>query len=302
MLTENFDFFPCLLITTDLETNEIHYMNQYAKGFLIDDVLSSPMSLFDFISKATAIFYESYIRPEILNSGECNEIQITLVGKKATKTPAIANVKLIGSRLYWSIYKSESRDKLYQELVSTRESLEAQTRELFELTRIDPLTSILNRRAAQEEVQSIIAKTKRSFVPTTFLMLDIDWFKDINDNYGHERGDAILVSVSRMLKTLLRETDVLARWGGEEFLIVLYNVDIKKAFSFCERIHHSLKQIKIADNKFITVSIGGVELRQEMLAEQNLFEVCVNQADIALYRSKETGRNKSTFYEQIKTA
>jgi PleD family two-component response regulator len=94
-----------------------------------------------------------------------------------------------------SIYKDRecdiavARDKLYQELLDTRENLEQKTEELTLLTRIDPLTSLLNRRAAIDDFTKIINQLNRNFVSVSFLLIDIGWFKKINDTFGHDRGN-----------------------------------------------------------------------------------------------------------------
>lgn len=286
------DLFPCLLLSTDLENNHLGYANQYA----IDILGISPdtsITVFDLISKASWIFFESYIRPELLKNGQCNEVQITLIGGQTKKVPAVANVRLVGSILYWSIYTAEDRDKLYQELLLTRKHLETQNEELLLLSRKDPLTSLLNRRAAADDFLKMQQQLTRSFIPISFLIIDIDWFKGINDNFGHEVGDEILIELSNTLKEVSRNTDILARWGGEEFLIILYNSDITNAEHFSSRLHEKFQLIVLPNNKNLTVSIGVTSLDKKELGENELLYKVLKRADKALYLAKEKGRNRT---------
>lgn len=280
-----------------METSALEYSNQYAAQ-LLDIEEDHTYSLFDFVSKATAIFYESYIKPTLISSGECMETQISLIVNNSDKTPAVANIQIVDSKLYWSIYTAKERDKLYQELLDARNHLESKSAELLALTRIDPLTSLLNRRAALDDLESIIQKLNRVFVPVSFLLIDIDWFKVINDDYGHSHGDKILKQLSALLNETTRSSDVVARWGGEEFLIVLYNSDYQNTEKFCHRFHQKTATIKISEHKDLSVSIGVSELTTSDLQNDHLIDLLIKQADTALYKAKKSGRNQTQFWVQ----
>lgn len=294
------DTFPCMLIITDMETNRIDYRNRYANDLLgLDAHETVECNLFDIISKASSIFFESYIRPSIVTSGACEETQISLILNSNEKVPAVANAKLVGSKIYWSIYLSVARDKLYQELLAVREHLEKKTEELTLLTRIEPLTGLLNRRAAIDDFAKIVNELKRNFVPTSFLQIDIDWFKKINDTSGHERGDEILIKLASLLKNVTRTSDIVARWGGEEFLVVLYNSDYENTQIFCERLHLEVKKIKLTANNSLSVSIGVSALKPEHLTASNIIEKLAKEADIALYKAKDNGRNRTELFGDV---
>lgn len=286
------DCFPCLLLSTDLETNQVGYANQYAID-LIGGPIDTKFSLFDVMSKGSWIFFESYVRPMLLRDAQCTEVQITLVNAQTKKIPAVANVTLVESVLYWSIFTAENRDKLYQELLFTREQLEAQNEALLILTRKDPLTSLLNRRAAADDFMKIKRQLVRSFIPISFLIIDIDRFKEINDVYGHDVGDEVLVGMSNTLDEATRDTDILARWGGEEFLIVLYNSDIANAELFSSRLHEKIQSIVLPNSKNLTVSIGITSLDKNEIRENDLLDKVLKRADKALYLAKENGRNRT---------
>jgi diguanylate cyclase (GGDEF)-like protein len=265
----------------------------------IDSNKITEYSLFDIISKASSIFFESYILPTIVSSGSCQEIQISLMLNDNEKVPAVANIELIESKIFWSIYIAVTRDKLYQELLAAREHLENKTEELTLLTRIDPLTSLLNRRAAIDDFTKVIHQLHRNFVPVSVLLIDIDWFKKINDTYGHDRGDEILIDLSSILKKVSRTSDIVARWGGEEFLVVLYNSNIENTRIFCERLHIEVNSIKLTGDNDLSISVGGVALKADNLTCSDVIEKHVKKADIALYEAKNKGRSRTEFFDDI---
>ena len=125
-------------------------------------------------------------------------------------------------------------------------------------------------------------------------MLDIDFFKKINDTYGHDTGDVVIKEVSNILVEKTRENDVLGRLGGEEFGIFLLNSNIEETFKIAQRIKDKIQQTPVINNENsinITVSIG-ISLKNENT--KTLLEL-IKEADINLYEAKQTGRNKIVF-------
>ena len=291
--------FPCLLLKSDLETTEIKWFNPYAKSFLGVE-WNSEKKIIDIVSKASSIFYESYIKPILLANGEYLEVQITLLSSSGTRVPAVANITVSGKILYWAIYVAKERDKLYQELLEAKEQLEKKTEELTAVSRRDTLTPLLNRRAANDDVLKMISQSRRAFVPLSFLLLDIDFFKKINDAFGHEEGDRILIKLSHVLQRQVRETDVVARWGGEEFLIVLFNTDIKNIKPFSEGLHNAIRKINLPSGKPLTVSIGGTVLEKDDLGQTNLMAQLLLKADKALYEAKANQRAHTRIYDSAR--
>jgi len=152
----------------------------------------------------------------------------------------------------------------------------------------DHLTGILNRRALDKNLKREISFALRHKLPLSFVMADIDNFKKINDNYGHEVGDFVLKSFTKALKKSLRQEDMLGRYGGEEFVLVLPNTDIEKAFQASERIRHKIEKLKIKEiNGNITASFGITGLLSTD-DEKSL----IKRADDALYEAKKNGRNR----------
>lgn len=291
--------FPCLLIKSDIETTNIIWLNPFAYDYL---GLTKPVEakIAKIVSKASLIFYESYIKPIILANGKYLEVQITLISEGGRRVPAVANLTLSDNIVYWAIYVAEERDKLYQELLEARDLLEKKTEELTTVSRKDSLTPLLNRRAAKDDINVLITQSSRAFFSLSFLLLDIDFFKDINDTFGHDEGDKVLVALSKLLLEQVRETDVVARWGGEEFLIVLHNANIESIKSFSDRLHNAIETIVLPNGNPLTVSIGGAVLEQDELKESDVIAAQLLKADKALYSAKDNQRAHTRIFDKEK--
>jgi diguanylate cyclase (GGDEF)-like protein len=164
-------------------------------------------------------------------------------------------------------------------------------RKMREMIQLDGLTSLYNHKTIISLLEKEISNSKRYSYPLSFAMLDLDNFKKVNDNYGHQTGDSILQSLSRVLKTRIRNSDFIGRYGGEEFCIIFSHTDAKLAFNVLEGIRKIFSSIthKSEDKDFhVTVSCGVCQYTQGMdLAE------LINKADGALYQAKEHGRNRT---------
>ncbi len=162
----------------------------------------------------------------------------------------------------------------------------------------DPLTGLNNRRFLEEYLEILLSETKRYNSKLALLMCDLDFFKKVNDEYGHEAGDIVLKQISDTIKNTVRGSDLIIRYGGEEFLVVLRNINgDKDAVETAEKIRKNIEsnKIKISPGVSIqkTISIG-VSIYPDDTVN---FWQCVKFADVALYRAKETGRNKVVRFE-----
>ncbi len=168
-----------------------------------------------------------------------------------------------------------------------------------ELAIKDGLTGLYMRRYFIEKLNEEIKRVKQLNTTFSFLMIDIDHFKECNDTYGHLFGDKVLKILGEFLKDNLRDVDIIGRYGGEEFAVILPNTNYNGATFVAERLRTNFEKliIKVNENegRKVTLSIGGVEYKNNF----KLMEV-IDCADKALYHSKETGRNKVTFWEDIK--
>jgi len=157
----------------------------------------------------------------------------------------------------------------------------------------DPLTNIANRRGFENRLNAEWSRALRDRHPLSILMLDIDKFKDYNDTYGHQQGDAALQAVAQTLsKELKRSSDFAARWGGEEFIGLMPSLDSKGAVEVAEQLRKVIEKVVIPADGFdtkITVSIGINTVVPQADANINNF---IKKADDALYKAKESGRNR----------
>jgi diguanylate cyclase (GGDEF)-like protein len=181
-------------------------------------------------------------------------------------------------------------------------SRRAAERVVAQLVLHDPLTALYNRRFLKEQAGSIVAFAQRHRLSLSLLMIDIDHFKRINDDFGHQIGDVVLQRVSNVLKTRLRRGDVAVRYGGEELLAVLPGADLTDATAIAEQLRIAVGQIDYSDigQLIVTVSIGVAAVRTTL-------QEAVGHADGALYRAKKAGRNRvvgatDTAYPHIRLA
>ncbi|GAB6074955.1 GGDEF domain-containing protein [Nautilia lithotrophica] len=176
-----------------------------------------------------------------------------------------------------------------------QENLEKSKR-LEQLALIDELTQIFNRRAFFKIAQKLLMQAKREDKNLTIIMLDIDHFKTINDTYGHKAGDLVLKEFVSKIKQIIRENDLFARIGGEEFVILLYDIAEKDIDVISNKILNEIRNMQIIfENNIIkiTVSLGIYIINSQN--EENIQHALIN-ADKALYVAKKTGRNKAVYY------
>jgi diguanylate cyclase len=164
-------------------------------------------------------------------------------------------------------------------------------RKLRKLATTDPLTRLFNRRHMTQLAKKELSRYERNGYPLSVILLDIDHFKVINDRYGHEAGDYVLKEVARVIKEQLRTQDLIARWGGEEFLVILPDTSIGRAEAGAERIRTGLLahhwQTPGGEEVELTISAGVSEFRPG-----DDLNAAINRADRALYRGKNNGRNR----------
>lgn len=161
--------------------------------------------------------------------------------------------------------------------------------DLFERASHDALTGLANRRVFEERIPGMIESARRYDQPLTMVSMDLDRFKDINDNLGHHSGDETLKTVAGVLKKTIRTTDLLVRMGGDEFLLVLVNTDLKSARILSERLCRAVDELDIWANEKIKlgVSIGLSELKDGETLQQWL-----ERTDDILYHAKAEGRSR----------
>lgn len=174
--------------------------------------------------------------------------------------------------------------------------LEKANEQLAVLSRTDRLTGLNNRGCLEECLQKEFERAKRTFQSCSLLMFDVDHFKNVNDTFGHQAGDAVLVESARMLKEVIRTTDIPGRYGGEEFCVILVDTNAKEAVLVAERLRKRMEAMVVEhEGKRITftISLGIAELSETMDDYKHWIEC----ADQALYQAKELGRNQTRVFK-----
>ncbi len=150
----------------------------------------------------------------------------------------------------------------------------------------DILTSLYNRRKFEMELNKEISRSKRYLSPMSLLLLDADHFKKINDQHGHEAGDKVLIALAKTIVEHSREPDIAARWGGEEFVVILPETSLDQALIIAEKKRAAIEELLIDDKLKVTCSIGVTEFKVT-----DSFDSLIKRLDLALYDAKEAGRN-----------
>ena len=162
------------------------------------------------------------------------------------------------------------------------------------LSQVDPLTNALNRRSINACLEKLERKSTKSYA---LVLIDLDYFKQINDQYGHDKGDEALIKVSEVLSQIIRDSDVVGRFGGEEFILILNQSSLAQAQSIAERCRQAIQALQLFSNigEAIKVTASfGIALSNIDINPQKL----LSQADKALYEAKACGRNQVKCYQE----
>ncbi|MEC5424717.1 GGDEF domain-containing protein [Virgibacillus sp. C22-A2] len=162
-----------------------------------------------------------------------------------------------------------------------------------ELTITDALTGIYNRRYFDFIMEKTIPFSKKNNTPLIFMLLDIDHFKKVNDNFGHQCGDEALKHISDIIGSNVRDTDAFVRFGGEEFAVIMPNTDVDEGLIIAELIREAIEKSGFTYNNeriYFTISIGVSSYNGEEIEE------FIEKTDTALYKAKENGRNQIAIF------
>ncbi|MGO4540428.1 sensor domain-containing diguanylate cyclase [Paenibacillus sp. 2TAB19] len=304
-----------------LDTGIVQSVNQTLLNMLLlkrDELLGRHIETT--MSVTNKLFFHTYFYPYIQINGHVNEMYLSFRTSDNQEVPVLLNgvrqerggqtvidcvVVMMRKRIEHEkdvLQTKERLEHLYQatneankQLERLHEEYETKQQELMRINHelevkasTDPLTGLRNRRYFQESLQKLIAEYQETRQPLSLLIIDIDHFKHINDTYGHPVGDLVLSGLARLLQRLSREGDVLARFGGEEFVALLPGVEQDEAIVIADNICRTVAKTPL-DNYQITISIG-ISTVTDTDTEQTL----LHQADLALYQSKAGGRNRVT--------
>lgn len=221
------------------------------------------------------------------------EVSSTLVVNENSKIEAIGVTRNITER-------KKAEDDL-RHANSSLQIAHKELQQLFEyeqvLARTDGLTRLYNRRYFFELAVREFNSAIRYQRPLTLIIFDLDGFKQANDTFGHALGDSVLVEISKTANIQVREVDILARYGGDEFTILLPETNVEQAFLIAERIRKAVEGTHIdlgGFSTFITVSMGVAELSFD--PQDQSIEDMIRRADQALYQAKQQGRNRAVIY------
>ncbi|RXM58309.1 hypothetical protein DP144_02575 [Clostridium tetani] len=258
---------------TELSVNEYMWINQ---------------ALDDLMLKGEVISLKKHFQKQIINS---IIIAISLI-------LILILVIFVFEKRYYKIinkyYNTIIREK--QELVMEKTKVENEYKRLESIAITDPLTNLYNRYFTMNYLQSQFLRFQEKEVNFNLAMGDIDYFKNVNDTYGHEAGDYVLEAVAKLLKGNIRKTDLVARWGGEEFIIIFPNISGEEVIKNLNNIIYKIERQDIeykGEILKVTISFGV----SHFLKSDNHYQEALVRADKALYNSKRSGRNqvKSNF-------
>lgn len=239
-----------------------------------DLVLDSPQ-----VSRFHAEIFWKGSELMIKDLGSTNGVFIN--GNRITEGPLHNGDKvLIGNQMYFKMVYQDAVDQSYQQ-------------NLFKAANTDSLTSLYNKRYFMEALEKEFSYTRRSELPLSLIMIDIDYFKQINDTYGHIAGDKILKLVGTILSSQTRLENIACRFGGEEFAVILRGATISQAKQVAERIRASVQSRKVSNKGkeiSFTVSVGVATFTGKNF---NTSEELLARADELLYQAKQNGRNQT---------
>lgn len=217
------------------------------------------------------------------------ELQVTQIRLRNLLVLAMGIVVILAMlAALGALRSSRAQSALKSDLAERNAALEHALGRITELARRDPLTGLVNRRALEEVAEQELARKKRENTPLTVVIADIDQFKPINDRYGHSIGDEVLAAIAQRLSDCFRESDLVARWGGEEFLCLLPDASAESAAAAIERFRtdQQSKPIRTGVGPLtVSLTFGVAEV------DENLHEA-VRRADAAMYRGKACGRDQ----------
>lgn len=262
---------------------------------LADVRVGASAGIATYLLASIVISVVSLIRPEIyiplfVAVYACFDLALRRMGLDAVQLDGLRllsmAVPVLSAIASWTVWQQYVKATLLQRQLATRNA------ELMYLAQHDMLTGLVNRRHFTHEAEAELARAGRAHQPTSILIADVDFFKKINDRYGHPVGDAVLQQVAQIFTACVRATDVVARLGGEEFIVLMPHTGQAGAMALAEKLRAGLanKALSVAPHTIaVTMSVGVSELAA---GHSGAFEVLYTAADQALYAAKAHGRNR----------
>ena len=194
---------------------------------------------------------------------------------------------------------TELNETLEEKIKVRTKDLEASKDELKLLASIDPMTKLYNRRYFAEISEEMFTDNKRKHHNISLILLDVDNFKNINDIYGHHIGDNVIISIANILMENTRKEDIVCRYGGEEYIIILPDVGLEMSMKIAENIREVIEEmiIKLPTEKELRVTTSIGVAMANMIVDNDI-EIVINKADNAMYEAKRSGKNKVCSYAE----
>ena len=275
----------------DFETDNYLYVNDgaiKALGYSEEELLS--MNICDINSSMIHETIKKFKTQMVQNGNAMNISQHTRKDGSSYGVQSFMHKIRYENRDAYVIFDIQisSAQKAQSEILKQKETLAYQAH-------YDTLTKLPNRVLFQDRLTQAIAKAKRNNTKFALLFVDLDNFKDINDTYGHESGDAVLIEVARRLKNCVRESDTVSRLSGDEFLIILEDFDSKESISTIAKLLVDALQVPIAfqDKELVVTCSIGISIYPDDSQEQ---DTLIKYADRAMYNAKKIGKNNFKFY------
>ncbi len=259
-------------------------------GYTSDEMLGKPFV--ELLAQKHHDNYCGHFIQEQLQAPPISENAIEVTGKKHDGSTLPVDLTIKQLDLNYPLYLCFIHDlSIHKNILN----------ELTRLSNLDGLTNIANRRRFDEEYEQGWHEAQRKQLPLSLIMVDIDYFKQFNDAYGHQVGDECLQKVAKALeKSVIRNADLVARFGGEEFVLILPNTDSKGAITIAQTILDNVKQLDIEHRlsgvaQVLTTSLGIATLTP---VKNDVLSTLITQADQALYQAKETGRDRWVLFKE----
>ncbi|MFF2446394.1 sensor domain-containing diguanylate cyclase [Neobacillus sp. NPDC058068] len=316
----------CGFISIDHNGSIIEVNNTFLEwmGFKQENLVGKHFE--SLLTTGNKLIFHSYFYPNINLHGHVEELFINLKNHTGESVPYLMNARRFGQdgleMIDCILVKMKKRIDYELELRSTKNQMEEAYLEknlalekleqiyleiekkqielmeinsgLVEISNTDKLTGIPNRRLFQEKLEEQIELYHKGEKTFSLLIIDIDHFKKVNDTYGHQIGDIVLVKLANILKTQVRPEDIAARLGGEEFVIILPHTDVGEALLMAQKVNQEVELAEWKETGSLTVSVGAATFT----AKDSEASILKN-ADQALYASKENGRNRATHFSEL---
>ncbi|HMS54954.1 MAG TPA: diguanylate cyclase [Fimbriimonadaceae bacterium] len=280
----------CFTFDSEGRIHEFNDLFQSLLGIPIEQILTQTVS---------DLFGETSRFTEVFSAKEVEDVEWTFTKSDGSTLILASSAFLMGGdeRLtgaIGSLVDITERKQLQDQLNKQLEELEEKNRLLDTLSTTDGLTGVKNRRALEQSLHSRLSLAQREGRPLSILLLDVDKFKQLNDNFGHQVGDQVLQQVAQILKDTARDADVVARYGGEEFVVILSNTNVEQSGIAAERYRSAIEKGKW-EHRPVTASFG----ISTYVAGSFNHEDLIRQADEALYHAKENGRNRCAHFVEL---